>query len=161
AAGSQIVNHAALLDGGQRGGETDFFDFSTADRAIIDCEAGGVGAPGGVVQFFGTSQAGTATISAHGGTDAGPGQIIFNDFSSAGDSALTADGDGDAGGRIVFSGSSRGDDCQVTLSGNGRLDISQTLSLESIASLKGEGPVFLGAKNLIVGGIYTNTYSGV
>jgi autotransporter-associated beta strand protein len=166
-----ITNNGAtaLADGGV----TNFFGNSTADNATIINNAGTVsGASGGQTffasEFGGPPTAGNATITNNGGTvaGAGGGQTTFKDTSTAGNSTLIANGgsNGGEGGAIFFEDRSSGGTARVEVFGNGSLDISPHQGGPGlmIASIEGDGSVFLGRINLTVGSNDSSTtFSGV
>jgi autotransporter-associated beta strand protein len=137
AGNATIVNDGSALvgqfDWSFAGGRTEFFGSSNAGSAtVIASGAGAAGAPAGLIEFAG-SHAASATLIANGGTNGG------------------------AGGTIIFVGNATGDASKVQLHGNGMLDISDYdfertgLPPLSIGSLEGDGIVFLGANELDVG----------
>jgi hypothetical protein len=76
AASSVITNEGAAISG-QIGGNTNFYDQSTADKATIICNGGQVtGAGGGIVQFTNAATPSKATLIANGGTNGGDGGKI-------------------------------------------------------------------------------------
>lgn len=118
---------------------------------------------GGETEFFNTSTAGNATLIANGGTTtgAGGGMIVFHDSSTAGNATLTANGGiaGYPGPYGSFQDSSSGGTAQVVLNG-GTLDIStHSAPGVTIGSLQGDsgGSVLLGANKLTVGANNTST----
>lgn len=130
-----INNYGGEINGG-RGGWTSFDDDSSAGQAFITCEGATVrGALGGLVQFTGSAHAGSATLIANRGENGG------------------------GGGVIQFLDQSVGEQCEVTLSGNGTLDLSLRtgtggVEIASLASSYGNGfgIVNLGNSQLSVGG---------
>ena len=176
---------------GASGGETSFvglFSRATAGNATITNNGGTVsGASGGLTTFegfflnrprvFASSTAGDATIINNGASTSGAGggeTVFFTDFNSsnplgastAGNATLIANGGtgGGQGGAILFKGFSQGGTSRVEVFGNGRLDISFHNGLPALAvgSIEGDGNVFLGANNLIVGTNNLSTiFSGV
>jgi autotransporter-associated beta strand protein len=73
--------------GGALGGETDFFDTSTAGNGIFINNPGQVsGALSGLTQFFGSASAGNGTFTDNGATkfSADGGETLFFDVSNAG-----------------------------------------------------------------------------
>jgi autotransporter-associated beta strand protein len=126
---------------------------------------------GGETEFFNTSTAGAATLIANGGTTtgAGGGMIVFHDSSTAGNATLTAnDGtNGGDGGVIEFRDSSLGGTCRITESFNVAVG-AQALVISghalpgiTVGSIEGGGQVNLGANRLTVGSNnVTTTFSG-
>ena len=190
AGNATITNNGGMVSGAS-GGETHFeslFSTSTAGNAIITNNGGTVsGASGGLTTFegffnnrlriFGSSTAGNATIINNGAnvSGAGGGETVFiTDFnssnplgaSSAGNATLIANGGagGGQGGAILFKGFSTGGTSRIEVFGNGRLDISFHDGRRALAvgSIEGDGNVFLGVNNLIVGTNNLSTiFSGV
>ncbi len=145
--------------GGERGqGGASFNNSSTAGDALIYNYGGNsAGAAGGVTQFLDSSSASDSSLQSFGSTKSGSsgGRIDFFDNSTADSAYLLARGGsgGGGGGAIYFRGNSAGATSRVELRGNGFLDISDhDAPGVSIGSLEGQGNVFLGAKNLSVGG---------
>ena len=112
-----------------QGGFTEFDDSSTAVSATFINQGGTTaGAYGGVTVFEGTSHAGDSTIIANAGTNGG------------------------AGGAISFISDSFGDTAHIQLFGNGLLSLlGHGPPGVAIASLEGNGTVFMGSFDLIVG----------
>src|SRR6266404_3264713 len=104
-----FTNNGATLSGGG-GGETAFFDTSTADHGTMTNNGGTVsGAFGGFTSFSNFSTAGNATFTNNGGTvsGAGAGVTQFNDTSTAGSGTFTNNGgtvSGGGGGETAFFG---------------------------------------------------------
>ena len=117
--------------------------------------------------FRENSSAGNGTFVANGAlTDgADPGVTGFLYTTTASNVTLIANGGtgGGRGGIITFAENSTGDMARVMVFGNGNLDISGHLGDGiTIGSLEGNGEVFLGAKQLVVGSNNTSTtFSGV
>ena len=115
--------------------------------------------------------AGDATINNNGGRSAGAGggKTIFVNISTTGNSTLIANGgiNGGERGAILFEGRSTGGMSRVEVFGNGSLDISGHLGNQGnlgrvVGSIEGDGNVFLGAQNLVVGTNDLHTaFSGV
>ena len=145
------------------GGQIYFLDHSTAGNGTFTINGGSAnGAVGGFVSFFsfrgtgGSPTAGTAIFTLNGGTASGAtgGSVIFDSQSKADASTLIANGgqNGGGGGLIQFEKHSRGGKARVEIFGNGALDISaQTRGSVTIGSLQGDGDVFLGGNQLLVG----------
>ena len=188
AGNATITNNAGVVSGASGGTTTfegffesvpRFFGSSTAGNATIINNGSSVsGASGGKTIFFtdfpnsfGTSTAGNATLVANGGTNGGQGgQVSFTDESTAGNATLVANGGtgGGQGGTILFEGESTGGTSRIEVFGNGSLDVSlhnapsQRFPSVRIASIEGDGNVFLGANNLTVGSTnLSTTFSGV
>ena len=162
---STIINDGATVSGAS-GGVTSFEGF-------FDIVSGR--------GFFGSSMAGNATIINNGTNISGAGggeTVFFTDFNSsnplgastAGNATLIANGGtgGGQGGQIIFEGHSIGGTSRVEVFGNGSLDISlhdppsQKFPGVPLGSIEGDGNVFLGANNLIVGTNDKSTsFSGV
>jgi uncharacterized protein with beta-barrel porin domain len=118
-------------------GQIGFFKNSTAGQATIDNS--------GSVSFEKSSTAADATIVNHGNLD-------FSASSSAGNAFIESDG------AISFHQTASGGTAHITLDAGGTLDISNLDTAgTTVGSLKGSGNVFLGNKNLAVGGSLTFT----
>lgn len=176
------------INGGSASITTDnglnFFNASSAGSASI------INTGTGTIDFTGTSTAGSAHITNDfmvnfwNDTTAGSanvtnnGQITFADISTASSANVTNNGVvgfGDSstagnatittnsGGRVMMSGSASGGIAQFILNGTGRLDLSFLATAGTTAgSIEGTGGVFLGAKNLAVGGNnLSTTFAGV
>jgi autotransporter-associated beta strand protein len=170
AGNATITNNSATAAFGY-GGITNFFNDSTAANATIVNNGGTIsGARGGQTFFggqYGAPSAGNATIINNGAsaTGAGGSKTIFDNTSTAGDSLLIANGgtNGGEGGAIFFEGHSSGGTSEVEVFGNGALDISAHNGPGvTIGSIEGDGIVFLGRRNLTVGGNnVSTTFSGL
>jgi hypothetical protein len=141
---------------------------STAGNGTFTNNGGAVnGAFGGTTLFLLNSTAANGTFLNNGGTTASAfgGITKFADSSSASTSTLIAHGGsaGGGGGRISFAGDSTGDFSRVELFGNGELDISaHNPGAVTLGSIEGDGNVFLGNNELVVGGNSLSTeFSGV
>jgi len=168
AANGTFTNNGGTATGA-RGGTTQFFGFfgaSSADGVTITNNGGTVSGAGGGETTFGTfngsSTAADSIIINNGGTVSGAsgGHTVFgfdspDDTSTASSATLIANSgtNGGAGGAIFFKNSSTGGTSRIEVFGNGRLDISFHNGLRALAvgSIEGDGNVFLGANNLIVG----------
>ena len=142
-----------------------FFDSSSAGAATVTCDGGKVrNGAGGAVLFNTTTHAGTSVITANGGqvTGALSGFIEFITSSSADSATLIANGGVGDGGTIRFFTNTTGGTSKIMLFGNGNLDISGLSSSGlTIGSIEGDGPAFLGSKNLSVGSNNLDTvYAG-
>jgi autotransporter-associated beta strand protein len=142
-----------------------FFDTSTAGTATIINNS--------FLQFFNTSTAGSASITNNNlgilgffeDSTAGSASITnnnllrFGESSTAGSSSITTN----SGGQTFVSSGADGGTARFILNGSGFLDISELLTSGTTAgSIEGAGNVFLGAKNLTVGGNnLSTTFSGV
>lgn len=152
--------------GGEKygGGDIWFRETAVAGDAIFtnrgSVEAAG---RGGRVWFRDSSSAGGATITngAGGFLAGGGGETLFTDTASAGASALEAEGGfmGSRGGRIEFRGRSTGGTAQVTVNGNGALDIENHAGGGiTLGGLFGNGQVWVGLNTLTVDlGTFTGT----
>ena len=150
-----------------------------ATFALLPNHASGAGAS--QLNFNGTSNAGSATITAS--TEFGNGaSVYFNNTSRAGSAAIHIDGDY-AG--LVFRDDSKAEQAQLTASGFSVIHFEGTatgnsasvnlvdtdtwlvasesaLSSLSLGSLEGAGQLFLGARTLYVGSNHRNTlFSGI
>jgi len=119
-----------------------FNDSSSAGSATITNNAS--------MEFFNTSTAGSASITNNS-------VLFFFDSSTAGSSTITTNN----GGHTFIKAD--GGTARFILNGSGLLDISGLASGGTTAgSIEGNGSVFLGAKNLVVGGNNLSTiFSGV
>jgi autotransporter-associated beta strand protein len=126
----------------------------------------GGGSPAFVV-FFGSSTSPAASITINGGTASGAlgGLAEFGDTASAGNATIVANGGsgGGLGGVIEFFGNATGGTSQMSVFGNGNLDISiHNVPGVTIGSIEGNGQAFLGGINLTVGSNnQSKTFSGV
>ena len=162
AGSASIGNYGGVpvtVQGGERGrGVTSFYNNSTAGDANIYNIAGvSNGEAGGVTQFLDSSSASGSHLQCFGGTMSGaPGAEIdfFGNSTAASASLLAREGsNGGDGGAIYFRENSTGGTPSIELRGNGFLDISDhDAPGVIIASFQGEGNVFLGSRNLSVGG---------
>lgn len=139
------------------GGFVLFEESATAGTAEFIVSGGvGSGAHGARVQFFNTSNADQATFTINGGKGSdflGGGELRFSQASGAGTATLIANGGSFApGGLIIFEDHAHGGTAQVKVFGNGTLDISaQKDGSVTIGSIEGDGDVFLGGAQLVVG----------
>ncbi len=122
-------------------GSIEFRDASTAGSASFTS--------GGAIEFFSTSSAGSATITS-------TGSLRFFETSTAGNATIINNG------TIEFVGSGTGGTARF-VNGTGNIDLSQlTSSGITAGSIEGGGDIFLGSKNMAVGGNnLTTTFSGV
>jgi autotransporter-associated beta strand protein len=121
---------------------TNFVGNSTAGQSHIINTAN--------LTFDQTSTAGSAFIQSSG-------SITFDKTSNAGSASILSDG------RINFNDQANGGTAHILLVDNGVLDISALTSAGTmVGSIEGSGSVFLGSKNLAVGGNdRTTTFDGV
>jgi autotransporter-associated beta strand protein len=178
AASGTFMNNGAIIGGAGSGfnsgsGMTRFFNTSTAGNGTFTNDAATAsGSGGGFTEFHDASTAGNGTLTNEGATasGAGGGFTYFYDTSTAGNATLIANGGigGGQGGSILFEDASTGGTSRVEVFGNGILDISlhnaatKKLPGVPIGSIEGDGNVFLGSNNLIVGSNNTDTtFSGV
>jgi autotransporter-associated beta strand protein len=149
------------------GGFVLFEQSATGGTAEFTVSGGvGSGAQGAFMQFFHTSNADRATIILDGGKFSdfrGGGEVEFLDSSGAGAATLIAnEGSPGPGGLILFEDHAHGGSARVEVFGNGALDISaQKSGSVTIGSLEGDGDVFLGGNQLVVGrNDRSTTFSG-
>ncbi len=154
-------------------GLTEFSGSSTAGNAIfINNGSEASQAPAGFTAFFDTASADNARIINNGGTFSGAnGGFTFFDSSSstfgptAGSATLIARAGQNGGGpgAIQFYNNSEGGTARVNLFGDGNLDISEDSNRTvTVGSIEGDGNIFLGSRNLSVGGSNRSTeFSGV
>jgi autotransporter-associated beta strand protein len=164
-AGIVINGGSASLTNGSNG-FLQFFNASTAGSASIIANGG--------LSFNNISTAGSASIITNNGmifhdsSTAGNstitnnnGHLIFASSSTAGSATITAN----SGGGSHIEASSSGGTARFILNGTGFLDISALgagTGGATAGSIEGAGNVFLGAKNLAVGGNNLSTpFSGV
>jgi autotransporter-associated beta strand protein len=145
--GNSTAGNASIVNGVAFAHAT-FFDAATAGTATIVNNH--VTASTG---FFNTSSAANAVIVNN------VGDLEFFDASTAGNATITTN----SGGRTFVSDSASGGTARFILNGTGFLDISGlTTSGTTAGSIEGGGNVFLGAKNLTVGGNnLSTTFAGV
>jgi autotransporter-associated beta strand protein len=155
--------------------EIQFLNSATAGNLTVYTNEGAAvnGELGGETEFFNTSTAGHATLIADGGTTtgAGAGMIVFHDSSTAGNATLIANGgtNGGGGGVIEFLDFSTGGTASVSLSGNDFFDFpildlhSTTPPGVTIGSITGDsgGRVYLGANKLTVGNNASTEFDGI
>ncbi|OKO84729.1 hypothetical protein AC629_20690 [Bradyrhizobium sp. NAS80.1] len=144
-------------------GTIDFNDTSTAGSAHITNNF--------TVDFWNSSSAGNASFtnnstlgfadtSTAGSADiTNNGTVAFSDTSTAGGASITTN----SGGRTLLNGSASGGTARFILNGTGLLDLSFLATGGTTAgSIEGTGSVFVGSKNLAVGGNnFSTTFSGV
>jgi autotransporter-associated beta strand protein len=108
----------------------------------------------GALQFNNSSTAGSATITTNNGF-----VLEFFNTSTAGSATITTN----SGGRTLLFNSASGGTARFILNGTGFLDLSLLSSTGTTAgSIEGAGNVFLGSKNLAVGGNNLSTiFAGV
>jgi hypothetical protein len=169
------ANGAFSMDAGTTenaaGSAVVFYDSATAGHGTFTLAGGAFidGAiPGGAAAYFAdTSKGGSATFTANGGTVAGASgaTVGFSLKCTAGSSNLIANGgtNGGGGAQIQFFNNSRGGTSRIELHGNGSLDLSAHLAPGiTTGSIEGDGPIFLGARNLTIGSNdLSTTFSGV
>jgi uncharacterized protein with beta-barrel porin domain len=148
---TSTAGNATITNSGA-GSETQFFDTSTAGNATITNSGAG-----SVTQFADTSTAGNATI-----TNSGAASVTeFFNSSTAANATITNAG---ANSRIDFFGSSSGGNAAlINANSTAVIDISGlTVPATTVGSIAGNGSLFLGGKDLTVGGNQTSTvFSGV
>jgi autotransporter-associated beta strand protein len=141
-------------------------DGTTASAALTNSAAG-------TLRFRSNASAGSATITnfsntfefrdhatAANATIVNHGELAFIDFSTAENASITSDG------LVLFKGQTSGGTARITLDGGGGLDISHLdagqTEVGSIESTAGNGTVFLGNRQFVVGGNNKDTiFSGV
>src|SRR5207249_2229771 len=151
-----------------RGGQTIFLGSASAENGTFIARGGTADvADGGEITFFSDATAanGTFLINGSAASGASGGLAVFNDHSTSDNATLIANGgvESGEGGVIQFADASKGVTSRVEVFGNGSLDISEHNPLRvRIGSLEGDGFVFLGTLELVVGtnGLST-TFSGV
>ena len=167
-----FINNGSTTSNVYNGGSTVFLDTSSAGNAMITNNGGAAIDAGGCLMYFANSStAASATIVNNGGTASGATGgvtaigVFASDTATAASATLIANGGtgGGNGGKISFIGNSSGGTSQIEVFGNGTLDISLHNSPGvTVGSIEGEGDVFLGANNLIVGSNNLSTaFAGV
>jgi outer membrane autotransporter protein len=174
AANATIINANSVTVFGSGPGTTEFHDFSSAANATITNDGQDTS-----TKFFDNSSAGNATI-----TNSGVGSVTqFGDNSTAANAVITNSGaasvteffnsstaanatitNAGANSRIDFFGSSSGGGAAlINANPTASIDISGlALPGTTVGSITGNGSLFLGDKNLTVGGNQTSTiFSGV
>jgi autotransporter-associated beta strand protein len=146
-----------------------FYDSSTAGSATITVDGGKVKNGFGNAIFFSTSsKAGASVITLNGAEVSGalPGMVQFITSASPDGATIIANAGIGAGGTIrFFSTTTISSTAHMMLLGNGALDLSGDSANSSgltISTLDGDGPVFLGSKNLSVGNLNLDcTHAGI
>jgi autotransporter-associated beta strand protein len=147
AGGVQFSESGITVNGGGAtiydGGAMDFFNNSTAGKAVIVNDGSGLGSG---LTFHDGSNAGNATIITIN-------QLSFTDDSSAGSAKIQTF----AGGSVTFLGNSNGGKAQLITYAGGIVDFSQSSGPGgnhhlSVGSIAGAGTYDLGADQLTVGG---------
>ena len=160
---STAANSAIL----NAGGDTFFFGRSNAARATITCNGGTATQPTGGQVFLESSSSADNAVFTLNGTDArgatgGSFHILLPATTAT--ATLIANGGQVDGGLIRFEDGATGGNARIELFDNGKFDISvigDTVPVTT-GSLEGDGLVFLGIKNLSVGGnSLSTTFSGV
>ncbi|WP_354181371.1 autotransporter-associated beta strand repeat-containing protein [Bradyrhizobium sp. LA6.1] len=143
-AGIDIQGGSATINNNS-GGTTFFDNTSTAGSATI------TNSGASYMGFFNSSTAGSASITNNATLD-------FGDASTAGSATITTN----SGGRSQIFQSASGGTARFILNGTGALDVSFSTTGTTAGSIEGAGNVFLGSKNLAVGGNnLSTTFSGV
>jgi len=113
------------------------------------------GARGGQTMYYASQSLGHSTVIANGGTADGAGggyvDIGNGNVGSAGGATLIANGGtngGDGGYISITFGTAH---CRVEVFGNGIFDVGHGVNTAKIGSLEGDGKVFLGNNQLLVG----------
>jgi len=162
-AGSASFTNNAGFSGGL-GGDMQFYDTSDAGTATFSINGGKYGSD---LEFYGSSSAANATFAVNGGTRPGTsgGFLSFGQTSTAANATIIANGgsNGGSGGIIVFINTATGGSCRIELFDSGNLDLSnREASSTTIGSLEGSGIAFLGQYNLAIGSNnLTTTFSGL
>lgn len=149
------------------GGHVEFFNSATAGTGNFEIGGGAVNqASGAGILFFETSSAGSGTFHINGGAvgGAGYGDVEFIHTSTADHATLIADGGlgGGAGGKIFFFDDSKGGSSNITVSGNGNLDLSwHNPPGVTVGSVQGDGVLFLGSTKLTVNNSSAFTFAGL
>ncbi|HEY3601110.1 MAG TPA: autotransporter-associated beta strand repeat-containing protein [Chthoniobacterales bacterium] len=155
AANSSFVINGSTRD--QFGGNTIFYDNTSAGVASFTLQGGRISGAGGAEMIYqDEATADAATFVVNGGQTAGaiPATITFEDDTMAANATFTINGgvNGGDGGLLQFMNSSDGGTAAFTLSDNGQLDISTHKPPGvSVGSVAGNGLVSLGANQLTIG----------
>lgn len=168
AGSATFTNNGGRAAGSFGSGTTEFFGGSAGDATFINNGGTVFGAQGGLIYFVGSSNAGNCTITNNGGEVNGAlgGTTEITGGSSAGNATLIANGgvNGALGGVILLTDDVTGGTARAEIFGNGRLDVSghSTFVGVTLGSIEGDGDVFVGAVNLIMGANdLSTTFSGV
>lgn len=149
-----IINQGGLSGNQFTGGFTQFREKATAAASIITNQAGNPRF-GGLTYFYEQASAGNSTITSEGATQSGAegGDCQFYGRASAGVATLIATGgtNGEEGGQFRFLDDSTAVHARLKIYGNGHLDVSQYGGDCPIGSLQGDGLVYLGLSNLMIG----------
>ena len=171
-AGGTLDFATVLLRGGTStnptGGYGDLDGANGASARVYSGAAAVERAEGGIAFLHNGATAGDGLFSSDGSffpEQATAGLVEVDSSVDLGSAAFTGNGgvNGGAGGMIKFDGVSHGKGASVTLSGNAIWDMSYPLNNRSLylASLNGEGNVFLGGNTLVVGtGNYAFGFAG-
>ncbi len=143
-----------------------FFHGSSTAASGTFTNDGGIasGGVGGRLTFYDQSNAGSAVIMNNGAPVSGGlgGLTVFTNSATVAGATLIANGGVGQGGQISFLFDATGGTARMKLFGNGALDLSQVTAGITTGSIEGDGQVFLGAHNLIVGNKGLSTvFSGV
>jgi len=155
-------------------GVTSFFDSSSAANGNISND-------GGTVSFEQTSTAANATIVNSNNTAIVKVGTLFQDASTAGNASITNNSNGittlsgsssagtahitnNSGGRTNITNFATADTATIVNNAGGIVDVSAFAAFSSptvsIGSLSGNGNVFLGSRNLALGGLNSNDVIG-
>jgi autotransporter-associated beta strand protein len=164
--GSHFFDHTTAGNGSFNVSADLSFNYSsTADDATLTINGNANNVSGGSVGFYGTSSAGNAIFTVNGGPTPdldGPAALSFSDSSTAANATVIANGgtNGGKGGQVFFSEHAIGGTAKIKLFGNSKLDLSGMLNGLTIGSIEGDGDVFLGRRQLIVGSDNLSTSFG-
>lgn len=151
-------------------GVIDFGSYYSAGEGTIIAEAATIaGQQPGVISFaYNHTTAGDSTIINRGATVSGAegGHTYFaQQTPTAGNATIIAEGgsNGGGGGAVIIYDLTTGETARIEVFGNGYADISQLdIGSFSIGSLEGSGLMFLGRKDLSIGGNNLSTeFSGI
>ena len=149
------------------GGDTEFFDSSSAGNAVLTTDGGssngGIGSGGGVF-FYDGSTADHCTIIANGGNgrNAYGGGVLFQGTSTAGNATLIANGGINGGKGASIGLKTDGGLARIEVFGNGLLDTGGLLPAVAVGSIEGDGIVDPGTGNTLIVGTndLTTTFAG-
>jgi autotransporter-associated beta strand protein len=166
-AGDGIYTNPGAIVKNAFGGHVDFTTSATAGTGTFFIGGGAANlADGAGMLFFDSSSADRGTFHISGGAvnGAGNGDVEFVNTSSAGRGTFFAEGGvgGGEGARVFFLDDSKGGSANITVSGNGNIDLSlHNPPGVTIGALQGDGLVFLGSTSLTVNNKSNLVFAGV
>ncbi|MDQ3200038.1 MAG: autotransporter-associated beta strand repeat-containing protein [Verrucomicrobiota bacterium] len=161
------IECSGATEPGPRGG-VNFDTSATAAQSHVVVDGAAVaGAAGNEIIISDSATGGSATFVVNGGaaTGAEGATMNFHEESTAGAASITINPgtNGGAAGSLFFFERADGGTASIALLGGSQMDIGKRADPGvTIGSLAGDGPVFLGAKNLTIGSNNQSTaFSGV